>query len=220
MRAGSYTVKPVRIELSARQFRTTMQIQNMADEPTTIQAHIVAWNANAAEEVLTDSDEIILNPPIFTIPVGHAQFGRLGLRHAPPDSREGTYRLILEEVPPPPKPGFNGINTLLKISVPIFVKPRVSAPQLTWALQRTSDREIKLSVQNHGNAHVQIQKLAVTSGESSEPGFTQGTTTYVLQNARKEWVIHNGQLAGAGKLLLRAQTDNGDLREDLVPDRP
>ena len=220
MQAGSYTVKPVRIELSARQLRTTMQIQNMADEPTTIQAHIVAWNANGAEEVLTDSDEIILNPPIFTIPVGHAQFVRLGLRHAPPDSREGTYRLILEEVPPPPKPGFNGINTLLKISVPIFVKPRVSAPQLTWALQRTSDREIKLSVQNHGNAHVQIQKLAVTSGESSEPGFTQGTTTYVLQNARKEWVIHNGQLAGAGKLLLRAQTDNGDLREDLVPDRP
>ena len=78
---------------------------------------------------------------------------------------------------------------------------------------------MKLSVQNQGNAHVQIRKLAVTAGEASEPGFVQGTTTYVLQNARKEWVIRNGQLAGADKLLLQAQTDNGEIREDLVPDR-
>jgi fimbrial chaperone protein len=220
MQAGSYTVKPVRIELSARQLRTTIQIQNLGDEPTTIQAQVVAWNASGAEEVLSDNDEILLNPPIFTIAAGHTQFLRLGLRHPQPDTKEGTYRLILEEVPPPPKPGFNGLTTLLKITVPIFVKPRVSSPQLAWALHRTSDQEVRLSVQNSGNAHVQIRKLAVTAGEASEPGFEQGTVTYVLQNARKEWVIHNGQLAAAGKLLVQAQTDNGDIREDLVPDRP
>jgi fimbrial chaperone protein len=220
MQAGSYTVKPVRIELSARLLRTTVQIQNLGDEPTTIQAHIVAWNANGAEEVLSANDEILLNPPIFTVAAGHAQFVRLGLRHPLPDTREGTYRLILEEIPPPPKPGFNGLNTVLKLSVPIFVKPRASSPQLAWTLKRTSDQEVRLSVQNRGNAHVQIRKLAVTAGEESEPGFVQSTATYVLQNARKEWVIHNGQLAGAGKLLLQAQTDSGDIREDLVPDRP
>jgi hypothetical protein len=41
-----------------------------------------------------------------------------------------------------------------------------------------------------------------------------------LQNARKEWVIHNEQLAASGKLLLMGQSDIGDLREDLVPTRP
>jgi fimbrial chaperone protein len=220
MQAGSYTVKPVRIELSARQLRTTIQIQNLGDEPTTIQAHVVAWSAKGAEEVLTDNDEILLNPPIFTIPAGRTQFVRLGLRRPPPDTREATYRLILEEVPPPPKPGFNGLNTVLKISVPIFFKPRVSSPQLAWTVQRTSDQEVKLSVQNSGNAHVQIRKLAVTAGEAPESGFVQGTVTYVLQNARKEWVIHNEQLAAADKLLVQAQTDNGDIREDLVPQRP
>jgi len=219
VQAGSYTVKPVRIELSARQLRTTIQIQNLGEESATIQAHVVAWNAEGAEEVLSDNDEILLNPPIFTVAAGHPQFLRLGLRHPQPDTREGTYRLILEEVPRAAKPGFNGINTLLRISVPIFVNPRVSSPQLAWTLQRTSDQELLLSVQNRGNAHVQIQTLAVT-GEAPGPGFVQGTTTYVLQNARKQWVIRNGELAGAGKLRLRAQTDNGEIREDLVPDRP
>jgi fimbrial chaperone protein len=220
MQAGSYSVRPVRIELSSRLLRTTIQIRNLADEPTTVQAHVVAWNGNGSEEVLTDNDEILLNPPIFTIAVGHAQFVRLGLRHAPPGTREGTYRLILEEVPPPPKPGFMGLTTVLKISVPIFVKPRVSAPQLAWTLQRTSDQEMKLTVQNSGNAHVQIRKLALTTGEASEPGFAETKNTYVLQNARKEWVIRNGQLAAAGKLLVQAQTDNGEIHEDLVPSRP
>jgi fimbrial chaperone protein len=220
LQAGSYTVKPVRIELSARQLRTTIQIQNLGDEPATIQAHVVAWNAEGAEEILSDNDEILLNPPIFTIAAGRPQFLRLGLRHPQPDTREGTYRLILEEVPRAAKPGFNGITTLLRISVPIFVNPRVSSPQLAWTLQRTSDQELLLSVQNRGNAHVQIQTLAVTDGAAPGTGFVQGTPTYVLQNARKQWVIRNGQLAGAGKLRLQAQTDNGEIREDLVPDRP
>jgi fimbrial chaperone protein len=218
--AGSYMVKPVRIELSARQLRSTMQIQNLGDEPLTIQARIVAWNAKGAEEVLSDNDDILLNPPIFTIPVGHTQYLRLGLRRPPQDTTEGTYRLILEQVPGPPKPDFMGINTLLKISVPIFVKPRVPAPQLAWTLQRTSDQEMRLAVENRGNAHVQIRKFAVTLGGSEAASFAQDTATYVLPNARKEWLIHSGILAAAGKLLLLGQTDIGDLHEDLVPSRP
>ena len=213
-------VQPVRIELSTRQLRTTMRIQNLGDEPTTIQAHIVAWSAKGVEEILTDNDDILLNPPIFTVAVGHTQFLRLGLRHPQPDTTEGTYRLILEQAPGPPKPGFTGINTLLKISVPIFVTPRVPVPQLTWKLERTSDREMRLSVENRGNAHVQIRKFAVTASGATEPCFATDTATYVLPSARKEWTIHSGPPEGAGKLLLQGQTDRGDLHEDLVPSRP
>ena len=220
LEAGSYTVKPVRIELSTRQLRLTMQIQNLDDEPTTIQAHIVAWSAQGAEEILSDSDDILLNPPIFTVASGHTQFLRLGLRHALADLQEGTYRLILEEVPPPIKAGFNGLRTVLKVSIPIFVKPRVPAPQLAWTLERTSDQELRLSVVNRGNTHVQVRKFAITASGGAEPGFTEDTATYVLRNARKEWVIHNPRLAAAGHLLLQGLTDSGDLREDLVPSRP
>lgn len=220
LQAGSYTVQPVRIELSARQLRTTIQIQNLADEATTIQAHVVAWNASGTEEVLSDNDEILLNPPIFTVAAGHRQFLRLGLRKPRPDAVESTFRLILEEVPPPPKPGFNGITTLLKISIPIFFKPRISSPQLAWSVRQNSSQELLLSVKNSGNAHVQIRKLSVGMGNAAEAGFAQGTITYVLQNGRKEWIIHNSELAGAGRLLLQAQTDNGEIREDLVPQKP
>ncbi len=218
--AGSYMVKPVRIELSTRQLRSTLQIQNVGDEPVTVQAHIVAWNAKGAEEILSDNDDILLNPPIFTVQVGHRQYLRLGLRHAPKGITEGTYRLILEQVPGPPKPGFMGISTLLKISVPIFVKPRTPAPQLAWTLQRTSDGGMRLAVENRGNAHVQIQKFAITPAGPDAVSFAQNTITYVLPNARKEWLIQNGTLPAAGELLLIGKTDNGDLHENLFPRQP
>jgi fimbrial chaperone protein len=197
-----------------------MQIQNVGDEPITIQAHIAAWNAKGGEEILSDNDDILLNPPIFTVAVGHAQYLRLGLRHSPQGASEGTYRLILEQVPGPPKPDFMGISTLLKISVPIFVKPRIAAPQLVWTLERTTDRDMRLAVENHGNAHVQILKFAITFSGSDAESFGQNLATYVLPNARKEWLIHSGILAASGKMLLLGQTDNGDLREDLVLSRP
>lgn len=220
VKAGSYMVKPVRIELSARQLRSTMQIQNVGDDPITVQAHIVAWHAKGAEEILSDNDDILLNPPIFTVPAGHTQYLRLGLRHSPQGTAEGTYRLILEEVPGPRKADFTGISTLLKISVPIFVKPRIATPQLAWTLERTSDQEIRLVVENRGNAHVQIRKFAVTQSGSDAAGFAQDTATYVLPNARKEWLIQNVTLAAAEKLLLLGKTDSGDLHENLVPRRP
>jgi fimbrial chaperone protein len=213
-------VTPVRVELSTRQLRSTLQVQNLGDDPITIQAHIAAWNAKGPEEILSNNDDILLNPPIFTVPVGHTQYLRLGLRHLPHGVTEGTYRLILEQVPRPPKPDFTGINTLLRISVPIFVKPRMPAPQLAWTLERTSDQDMRLAVENRGNAHVQIRRFAVTLGGSDPASFAQDTATYVLPNARKEWLIHSGILAAAGKLLLLGQTDNGDLHEDLVPSRP
>jgi fimbrial chaperone protein len=219
LQAGSYTVRPVRIELSPRQLRTTIQIENLGTDPLTVQAHIMAWNANGKEEVLSDNDEILLNPPIFTVPAGHQQYVRLGLRKPPADDVESTFRLILEEVPPAPKPGFNGITTLLKITVPIFFKPRASLPQLVWSLKRISNEDLLLTAQNSGNTHVQIRKLSLSAGDPAENAFAQGTVTYVLQKGRKEWVIHNTQLANAGMFLLEAQTDNGDVRENLVTAR-
>lgn len=217
VQAGSYAVKPVRIELSSRQLRTTIQVENLGDEPVTVQAHVVAWNANGGDEVQTDNDEILLNPPIFSVLPGHQQYVRLGMRKPRPDGSESTFRLILEEVPPPPKPDLNGLRTLLRISVPIFFKPRVSAPHLVWSAKRGSDENVVLSVSNSGNAHVQIRKFSVAAADSGEAGFVHGTVSYVLQQGKKEWTIHNAQLANAGKIVVQAQTDNGDVHEELVP---
>ncbi len=110
-----------------------MQIENLSDEPVTIQAHVVTWSYQGAHDQYADTDEVMLNPPIFSLDSHQKQFIRLGLRRKNDSTIERTYRLILEQVPQPPKPGFVGLTTILRISVPIFVKPENKvSPRVAW----------------------------------------------------------------------------------------
>ena len=219
MRAGSFQVQPVRIELSAARPTVTVQVRNLAADPATIQAQAVAWRADGVEEILTENDELLLNPPIFTVGPGQTQLMRVGLRRPISTTVEGAYRLILEEVPPPPKPGFMGVTTLLKLSVPVFLLPTVPAPNLVWGMRPISPTETQLWVQNNGNAHVQIRSLDISRADRGELEFHHERMAYVLPQGRKEWVIPGGAFATFG-LKVRAQTDIGDLSATIAPGSP
>jgi fimbrial chaperone protein len=217
LRAGSYQVQPVRIELSANSPSLTVQVRNLGEEATTIQTQVSSWRADGTEEILSATDELLLNPPIFTLEPGKVQLMRVGLRRPLISPVEGTYRLILEEVPPAPKPGFMGVTTLLKLSVPVFVAPAVPAPQLVWGMRRISDTETQLWVENRGNAHVQIRSLDVSRAGVNELEYRQERMAYVLPQGRKEWVIPGGVFAQAGMSVL-ARTDIGEIRVRIPPD--
>jgi fimbrial chaperone protein len=177
----------------------------------------MAWSASGVEEVLTDNNELLLNPPIFTLKPGQSQFMRVGLRRPPNSSAETTYRLILEETPPPPKPGFTGVTTLLKISIPIFVNPAITAPTLEWASERMEGNKIRLRVENRGDSHIQIKSLTVRGSDAGREGIRKNVTTNVLRGGRKEWVIEPGLVSGTGPLSIEATTDRGIVRAVVEP---
>ena len=73
------------------------------------------------------TDDIILNPPVFTVAPGKTRFMRLGLRTANHGTAELTYRLILQEVPKAEGPSDGAaVRTILRISIPIFAVPKRS----------------------------------------------------------------------------------------------
>ena len=62
-------------------------------------------------------------PPIFTVPPKGTQVIRVGLRRAA-DAQQGlSYRMFLQEVPPPPRQGLQGLQVALRLSLPVFVMP-------------------------------------------------------------------------------------------------
>ena len=67
-----------------------------------------------------------MSPPIATIAPDKEQIIRVGLRRAPDKERELSYRLFLQEVPAPPKPGFQGLQVALRVGLPVFVQPKRS----------------------------------------------------------------------------------------------
>ncbi len=214
LRAGNFAVNPVRVELSIRQLHSTLRIANGDEEKVTVQVHAVSWGKGGNDESLEDTNDVIVNPPIFTISPHQTQLIRLGLREFKASSAEQSYRLILEEVPPPLKPDFNGLRTLLRISIPIFVAPPQPAqPLLLWQVRSSPDGPI-LSVQNHGTGHIQLKQIAVSRAPGGQPIFTGLHAVYVLPGGQTEWHM-NGVETGSGELLVRAVTDHGPVSENL-----
>lgn len=212
--AGTFSVDPVRIELSPARPHIVLQVTNLADETATIQTRVVNWSVRQNEDYYWQTNDILVNPPIFVLGPHEKQFIRLGLRRPNEDSIETAYRVILEEVPQPPRPGFSGLQTVLRISIPIFCRPRVPvAPQLAWRVEKAAGG-LRLTAVNQGSAHVQVKSLEI-SAPLAGARVSRSMLDYVLPNQARTWLLDAAHLP-PGTLRLRAVTDAGEIHETLV----
>ncbi len=214
--ASSFTVSPTRIPLSTKHQAVVVRLLNTGDDPVTVQAHVVAWTLSENKDVYHDSDDVLLNPPIFNLQPDKPQLMRLGLRHPRTETTEIAYRLIVEEVPPPPKHGEITLRTILRISIPIFVEPQGGTrKQVEWKAEITAGG-IKLSATNNGNVHVQVKNLALLPEGSSDPPSTKKMFEYLLPGQTREWIFEEQPLSAAQKLSLTAITDTGNFSASLA----
>lgn len=215
--AGSFAVSPVRATLSPNQPVVSLTVHNSGAASAVIQLETVAWTQAGGTDVYKPTREILATPPIFTVPAGGSQVVRVGVRRASQPGRELTYRLFLQEVPPPPKPGFQGLNVALRVGVPVFVVPAEPvAPKLDWRAYRTPQGELVLSAANNGNAHVQVANFTLTQ-TGQLPGKYE-LAAYVLPGEHREWLLKKVKLPGP-RLQLTAQTDAGPQRAEVVVEK-
>jgi len=219
--AGSIGVSPVRVTLSDKQKIGTITVRNGGTEPVPMQLEALNWSKEEGEDVFTSTRELIVSPPIFTIPAGGSQLLRVGLRGAPDAKRELTYRIFLQELPPPPTPDFNGAKMLMRVSLPVFVLPKVAAnPLLRWQAVRTSDGSLKISLTNDGNAHIQIINFSLSKPGSAQPWISQKASDYALIGQSLDWILPASadySIPQSGTTIqLLAKTDAGDIEAEVL----
>jgi fimbrial chaperone protein len=222
--AANFVVSPVRVELSPTQSSAALTVTSeTTDEPVVVELRTIAWSQKDSEDVYTPTTELIATPPIFHIAPGGSQVIRVALRRPPASDRETAYRLILREVPPPPKPGFVGIQIALEMSLPVFARPRSpTAPALRWKLESEPGGAIGLSVRNEGSAHVQIADLKLLVPGVQQPVGTFSQFAYVLPGETHHVPIERAQgelpEIGANSLHLTGYSDAGEINALLAPE--
>jgi fimbrial chaperone protein len=216
--AGSIAVNPVRVVLSATQTTGALVVRNSGAEPSVVQLQIVSWSQQDGKDVYVPTKDLLGTPPIFTVPPGGSQTVRVGLRQRTDGNTEGAYRLIMQEVPPPPKPEFRGLQVALRLSVPVFVTPAVApSSTLAWQANLTSQGDLKVSAANTGNTHVQVLRYKLSSSGAELSTATPAEAAYVLPGQRREWNMRFTSAPAAGSTVrIDAQTDAGDMQADVV----
>jgi fimbrial chaperone protein len=221
--AANLTVTPVRVELAPSRPTSALTVKNeMPNESVVVELRTAAWSQKDGEDVYDPAPELLATPPIFTLAPGATQVIRVGLRHPSASDRETCYRLYLREVPPPPKPGFTGVQVALEMSLPIFAKPGApTAPALHWHVDSQSTGALTLSVTNDGTAHAQVANLVLTANGADRPVGTFPSFAYVLPGQTRHLVLKAGQGAPSalgGALRLKAYSDAGEIDSPLAPE--
>ena len=136
IQAASLEISPVMVNLAPGQTATTIEVTNRGGVSTAIQARLYLWTQAGDDDTLAPTQDIILSPPIFTVPAGASQTVRLLLRGGIVAEAERSYRLLLDEVPPANIEN-RQIDIALRVSLPVIVASASSGPRaLQWRAER------------------------------------------------------------------------------------
>ncbi len=179
-------VQPVTVHLAAGQRATTLTVTNQGPGETAIQIRVFNWSQDGGKDELTASDVVLASPPLATIPPGGSQIVRLMLRRSP-EGREATYRILLDQLPPPAVEGV--VRVVLRMSIPIFAQPpnRV-APRMEFRLEREAG-QVYLVGANNGLRHEVFRDIVLTTREGMKLRPEKSASPYVLAGATRRWAM-------------------------------
>jgi fimbrial chaperone protein len=214
--APAVRVSPVNVELAAGDRAAALTLENEGDTETIFQIRPFAWSQADGAEKLDPTDGLAASPPFATIPAHGRQVVRLVLRR-PAQDAEATYRILLDQTPPPREAGA-GIRIALRLSIPVFALPakRVS-PDLQWRIAEQGS-DAWLEAVNRGGRHEAVHGLKLAAADGRPLKVETGASPYVLAGATRRWRIDAKDVAATpdGALRLTASTLHGDI-DQAVP---
>lgn len=211
------SVSPINVAMAPGQMATVINLGNQGNREISFQIRAFTWQQTATDDPLSPTEELFVSPPLGTIAPGATQVARLVLRQAPRE-REATYRILVDELPPPAEAG--SVRVAIRLSIPVFAEPanRV-APRVTWrvTVQGTQGR---LAATNDGTRHLTVRNIALHSADGRTLQVEGKLPPHVLAGGARQWPIStHGPLPGPGSVLrLTADTDIGTVDEQVRVD--
>lgn len=142
------------------------------EESSSVQVELKKWtqkqNAdNTLEDVLEDTETIIISPRTTVIPPDSMKNIRVLVDDDEVAEKEHSYRLIVQELPKDKKNTENSITVLFKFSIPVFYvdeNKKIENMNVTSSLITEGDQKYFL-IENKDTQHIQI--LNVLNAEQS-----------------------------------------------------
>jgi fimbrial chaperone protein len=209
--AASLQVSPVVLVFQSGQPALGLTLRNTGDAPLTGQVRVFTWSQDGKDDALEPAQALVASPPMVVIPPQAEQLVRVVRVNRQPAERELTFRLLIDELPPPQAAAASGdttggVNFRLRYSIPVFV-PMPGAPgepKLSWTLKQ-HDGAWFLGASNSGATHAQLSavKLSTANGQSFE--VSAGLLGYALAGSGREWRMPDQFPAALGSADLQVQ---------------
>lgn len=211
--ASTLSVAPIRVELSSAKRTAVLTVRNQDDSPVVVQARPAAWSQpQGSEDQLDDTRDLLVTPPLFTVPAKGQQVLRIALLREPDTGRELPYRLVLSEVPSASVAATTGLRVALRITLPVFIAaPVPTSADVVWTHQWLADGSLRIDAQNRGTAHVQILDFDVQNAAHLEQSVHQASARYLLPGSSTHWQLQpDSGLPRDTQIVIHGHSDSGD----------
>ena len=213
--AGSLKVNPVHINLPADHQSVSLEMTNNGAAAVSVSVMGYGWSQVDGRDVQTATNNVIVSPPIFTIPANKTQLVRIGLRNR---AGPGAYRVIFEEIPRTDSVA-GQIQVNLRLNLPLYVLAKGrTKPDLSWRAWREQSGEMIVEGRNRGSLHSQIVGLAADQGGRRHVLSTE--MGVVLPGSARQWTAGKHPEFPVGTpLLLRVKGSDGETQTQIVLER-
>src|SRR5689334_11901590 len=151
---GHLQARPTMLELAPGAAAGRMTLANTGDEPVPAQVRVFAWIQKDGEDVLVPTSDVVLSPPIVTVPAGAEQLVRIVRQGKPPAHADQAYRIVVDELPGKPKNRDAAVGILMRYVLPLFVRSaEASNAAVTCRIERTAPA---LECRNSGGRAAQL----------------------------------------------------------------
>jgi len=190
--AAEVQVNPVVVSLSPAARSAIVAVRNQGQEAVRFELQARAWGQSPAGEMLLDpTADLAVYPPVLSLGPGEERNVRIGAA-TPFGPVEKTYRVFLQEMPPPEKPeGAARVLVLSRIGLPVFLAP--SRPVERAVLVDLAARAGKATfvLRNEGTVHVRPTAVKVVGrGGDGKAAFERELPAwYVLAGGTREYEV-------------------------------
>ncbi len=189
-----------------------LQVKNTDSKPATVQLRVYQWAQTGNEDTLTPTSELVLSPPIATIPVGATQTFRILLRSGSGlKGSAATFRLLLDEIPTAGEQQ-SQLGFVIRASIPVFVLPKLAPkPALSWQATRDGNGNAVLTVLNTSTMYDKIGDLQVRTDDGTVlKTLPRGSNNYALPSSQRQWIVENSKPASRLHLSVGTRTGRTD----------
>ncbi|MBJ9419396.1 molecular chaperone [Acinetobacter oleivorans] len=192
LNAASIRLSPVSVEILSDQAASSISLYNQSNESSDLQVRVFEWRQNAGQDQLIPTDEIAVSPPFLKLQPNDSYNLRVVRINPVPVSGEQTYRIIIDELPKPidNRKVDQGVNVLLRSSLPLFVVNKDAITKLTWSIQQEQNNS-SLIINNVGNRHALLSNLTLVDTTANKSYAIKVNTVngYILAGKARNFNI-------------------------------
>ncbi|HDG1707321.1 TPA: molecular chaperone [Kluyvera ascorbata] len=216
--AATLQVYPVNVGFCAGETAQAIYVKNVGSAAIGAQIRVYAWHQQNNKDSLSDTEDLLVSPPMTSIPAARQQLIRVILPVPPSGDTERAYRLVVDELP-----GSNnmaekdGVRFLLRYSIPVFVNCKDQQPDLnrvTFSIDHLA-HPVMLKVRNNGTQHLKLSDITLHAGAQSV-SMSKGLLGYVLPQSEKEWPLPKG-MTNASSLSLNLNDNEKQQTINITP---